>query len=86
LCHDYLTRLNKNRTGDCLKLKYKFWCFLFVRCYCFFVLFFDFFFFFFFCLTHFVLRTSACSFAEFYSVDRARAYIFTLANSFIDFF
>jgi hypothetical protein len=24
LCHDYLTRLNKNRTGDCLKLKYKF--------------------------------------------------------------
>jgi hypothetical protein len=24
-------------------------------------------------LTHFVPRTSACSFAEFYSVDRARA-------------
>jgi hypothetical protein len=44
-------------------------------------------------LTHFLPRTSARSFAEYYFVDRARArlfaactHIFTITNSFTDFF
>jgi hypothetical protein len=37
-------------------------------------------------LIHFLRRMRVCSFAEFYSVDRACTYIFTIANSFTDFF